>query len=170
MTRNSELAVAVGSFEETLRALGVTSRRKGLRRPRELGRRAALAAAAGLVWRNALGRLLTRDEVQELLGIRSRQGVSDLVRRGRLLALPSDRGTHEFPAFQLDAAAGRIHPGAPRAVAELRRAFASPFTVASWFVTPQPALDGSTPAEWLERGRPEETLVEAARRTASAAA
>lgn len=163
---NRELAIAADAFGETLRELGVGTRRRGLRKPKELGRRAALLAAADMLWRHRLGRLLTREELQEVLGLRSRQAVSDLVRRGRLLALPTERGTNEFPAFQLDVARGRVHPAVPGALRELRRAFEDPLTVASWFVTRQDLL-GMEPAEWLARELPDETLVEAARRAAA---
>lgn len=163
---NKELAVAVESFGETLQELGLKSRRRGLRNPRDLGRRAALMAASDLVWRNHLGRLLTRDETQELLGLKSRQAVSDLVKRGRLLALPARRGTKEFPAFQFDVEQGRVYAAVPRALEVLRHAFVDPFTAASWFVTDQDLL-GTTPAEWLHGRLDDETLVEAAARAAA---
>ncbi len=164
--RNRETAVAAEAFADTLRQLGVTGRRSGLRNARELGRRAALMVAADSVWGNHLGRLLTREEVQEILGLKTRQAVSDLVKRGRLLALPTQARTYEYPAFQLDVEAGRVYAGVAAALRELRRGFVSPYTTASWFVSPDDLL-GTTPAEWLRRRLPEETLVEAARRAAA---
>ncbi len=164
---NREMAVAVESFAETLRQMGLKSRRTGLTKPRELGRRAALSVAADVVWRNHLGRLLTRDEAQELLGIGTRQGIHDLVKRGRLLALPTERGTLEFPAFQFDVARREVFPVVKPAIEELRPAFDDDaFAIASWFVSPNDLLGSATPADWM-RGRDDDLLLEAARRTAA---
>jgi hypothetical protein len=164
---NRELAVAINTFGETLQQLGISGRERGLREPGELGRRAALLAAADLVWRRELGRLLTRAEAQKLLNLGSRQAISDLVKRNRLLALPTQRGTYEYPAFQFDVERGRIHPVVPRLLKTLGAAFVSPFSIASWFTSPNSLLGGSTPAEWIHTGEPEAPLIEAAERTAS---
>ena len=162
------MAVADESFRETLEQLGVRSRRTGLRRPRELGRRAALAAASDAIWRRTLGPLLTRDAVQEILRVKSRQGIHDLIKRGRILALPTTSGTYEFPAFQFDVASGRVYGVVPHALAELRRAFDDDaYSAASWFVSPQDLLDARTPAEWMREGGPDAPVVEEARRAAA---
>jgi hypothetical protein len=166
---NRETAVAVDAFREALEELGV-NRRRGLTRPREFGRRAALDAASELLFRNSLERLLTRDEVQELLRVKTRQAVHDLVRRGQLIALPTKSGTHVYPAFQIDAARGRPYRAVAPAVAHLRSAFEGPMTIAGWFVSANELLDGATPAQWLARSGSDELLVEAARRDAGAAA
>jgi hypothetical protein len=42
--------------------------------------------------------------------------------------------------------------------------------IASWAMTPQPELEGSTPATWIESGAPFDPLVDAAHRAAAALA
>lgn len=130
----------------------------------ELGERAALLAVAGQVWRRHLGPLLTSGDLQKLGG-RSRQAVHELVARRRLLALPS-RGGNLFPAFQVDRR-GRPRPGLAEVLAAFEGAAESPYTVASWFETPQPLLDERTPAEWLVAGDDPQRLLGAARRAAA---
>ena len=130
----------------------------------ELGERAALLAVAGQVWRRHLGPLLTSGDLQKLGG-RSRQAVHELVARRRLLALPS-RGGNLFPPFQVDRR-GRPRPGLAEVLAAFEGAVESPYTVASWFETPQPLLDERTPAEWLVAGDDPERLLQAARRAAA---
>lgn len=130
----------------------------------ELGERAALLAVAGQVWRRHLGPLLTSGDLQKLGG-RSRQAVHELVARRRLLALPS-RGGNLFPPFQVDRR-GRPRSGIAEVLAAFEGAVESPYTVASWFETPQPLLDERTPAEWLVAGDDPERLLQAARRAAA---
>lgn len=130
----------------------------------ELGERAALLAVAGQVWHRHLGPLLTTGDLQKLGG-RSRQAVHELVARRRLLALPA-RGGKLFPAFQVDRR-GRPLPGVADVLAAFEGATESPYTVASWFRTPQPLLDERTPAEWLVAGDDPARLLQAARRTAA---
>ena len=117
-----------------------------------LGRRGALLAAADAIWTRRFGLLFDRQQAQEILGIRSRQAASQLVKRCRLLALPRSDGRLAHPAFQFSPS-GRPY----EAVAAILEAFApadlSRYTLAGWFVTPQRLLGGATPAEWLRRGR-----------------
>ena len=168
---NKELAVAVNAFAETLEELGVTSRRRGLTKPKEMGRRAALGTAAEAIFRQKLGRLLTRDEAQELLGVRTRQAIHDLVKRGRLIAIPTRSGSYVYPAFQIDVGRGRAYPAVGAAITELRKAFdRDSMTIAGWFVSENELLEDMTPAEWLRTGGAGDLVVEAARRDAGAAA
>jgi hypothetical protein len=157
------LATAAETFERTLEELGVSERDVG--DPAELGRRAALLAAAEGLWSKRLGPLLRREQVQELLGVGSRQAVSQLAKRRRLLALPhDDRLT--FPAFQFSPN-GRPYEAMPTILAAFEDAGVSPYTIASWFTTPQRLLGRVTPATWLRRERDSERVVEAARRSAA---
>jgi hypothetical protein len=163
---NNALATAATAFEQALYDLGFSGDEAELGDAAELGRRGALLAVSEVVWRRRLGPLLDSRQVRELLGGMTRQAVSDLAKRGRLLALPDERECLRFPAFQF----GRV--GRPLlGVAEIRRIFApaeiSPYTVASWFVTPQPLLDDTPPAQWLADGRDPTLAIEAARRTAA---
>ncbi len=160
-------AVASESFREALDELGLTRRTAELGDPRELGRRAALIAAAEAAWKEHLGPLLEAKQVRELLGVRTRQAVSDLRSRGRLLGLARQDGRIVYPAFQFGPA-GRPFQELPEILGLLgERAGLDPWTVASWFVTPQVLLEGVTPAEWLRRKREPERVVRAARRTAA---
>jgi hypothetical protein len=161
MTR--ALAAAAETFEQTLEELGVSERELG--DPQELGRRAALLATADALWRKRVGPTFRRDHVQQLLGVGSRQAVSQLAKRHRLLALPRDEGM-VFPAFQFSAS-GRPYDAMPAILAAFEEADVSPYTVASWFTTPQRLLGRATPATWLRRGRDRERVVEAARRSAA---
>ena len=134
--------------------------------PAELGERAALLVVAQSSWQRHLGTLFETSEVQALLGVGTRQAVSDRARRGGLLMLPTADGRRHYPAFQFGPA-GKPYAVLPRLLAVFSEAEVSPSTVASWFRTPQALLDDATPARWMGEGRPEETLVEAARRTAA---
>jgi hypothetical protein len=153
--------------EEAYRAAPEGSLPEGaLGDPRELGERAALLALAESAWRQHLGALLDAHEVQTLLHVGTRQAVSDRARRGGILALPTSAGRVYYPAFQFGPG-GRPFPAVPRVLSIFARAEASPWTVASWFRTPQELLEGLTPAAWLGHGRSEERLLEAARRAAA---
>jgi hypothetical protein len=55
----------------------------------------------------------------------------------------------------------------PAILAAFQDADVSPYTIASWFTTPQRLLGGVTPATWLRRGRDGDRVVEAARRSAA---
>ena len=134
--------------------------------PRELGERAALLAVAEMAWSRHLGVLLDTHQVQALLGVGTRQAVSDRARRGGLLALPTSSGRVFFPAFQFGPG-GQPHPALPKVLAVFAAAEVSPWTIASWFRTGQALLDGSTPADWMGQGKGEDRLLEAARRTAA---
>lgn len=158
------LATAAEMFERTLEELGVSERDVG--DPAELGRRGALLAAADAVWAKRLGPLFTREQVQELLGVRSRQAVSQLAKRRGLLALPTRDDRLNFPAFQFSPS-GRPYEELPRILELFDEAALSPYTIASWFVAPQRLLKGATPASWLRRGGDPERAVEAARRSAA---
>jgi hypothetical protein len=159
------LATAAKSFQRTLSELGITGDEEELEDLPALGRRAALLAASDLVWHKHLGPLYSSKQVRELMGRGTRQSVSELARRRRLLALPQDDGLLAFPAFQFRPGGRRLR-GLERILESFEGAVETPYTIASWFVTPEPLLEGKTPAEWLRRGRPEAPALEAARRYA----
>lgn len=162
-------SAAAAAFEETLLELGIADGDPEIGDARTLGRRGALLAVAGTVWRRHLGPLLTTRQVAELLGVGSRQAVHDRVRRHRLLALPTDEHELAYPAFQFNEK-GQPHAAIGMVLGAFADALLSPHTVASWFITPQAALDDATPAAWMAEGRDTERLVAAARRSASRAA
>ena len=162
----TSLAAAAAAFEEALEDLGFADPEAELGDLRELGRRAALLVAADAVWGRHLGPLLDGKQVQQLLGVRTRQASHDLMKRGRLLGLPTQNGRLGFPAFQF-ADDGRPYPALPAILDQFAGAVVSPYTVASWFVTPQALLGGETPAGWLRLGRGSDVVEEAARRSAA---
>jgi hypothetical protein len=119
---------------------------------------------AEAAWRNHLGPLLDAKQVQELMGVRTRQAVSDLRTRHRILGLTRQDGRVVYPAFQFGPG-GRPFADLPEILRILSEQSADPWTVASWFVTPQALLVDQTPAVWLRRGNEPERLLRAARRT-----
>jgi hypothetical protein len=161
----ASLAAAAKSFQRTLSELGITGEEEELEDLPALGRRAALLATSDVVWHKHLGPLYTSKQVRELMGRGTRQSVSELVRRRRLLALPQPDGRLAFPAFQFGPG-GRRLAGLESILELFEGAVKTPYTVASWFVTPEPLLDEATPAEWLRRGRSKAPALEAARRYA----
>lgn len=164
---NARFATALRAFEETLESLDLDEGQLSSEASQaQLGRRAALVAAAEAAWTNQLGPLYGWQEVAELLGsIRTRQGVNDLARRGRLLGLPMKRGQVLYPAFQF--VGGRPVDGLSDVLAILGPAPLSPWSLASWFTTPQDELEGETPVARLARVGADDDILTAARRTAS---
>lgn len=159
-------SAAAEAFEETLASLGVDASHLNRREARSLGRRAALLAVADTVWGRHLGPVLNTHDVVELLGVSTRQAVSDRVRRHRILALPAGERELSYPAFQFSGS-GTPYPVVARVLEVFAGTDTSPHTVASWFVTPQRDLDGETPAAWMADGRDDDVLVAAARRSAA---
>ena len=156
---------AARAFRETLARLEIEGE-PGLGDPGAFGRRAAILAAADVLWRRRLGRLLTSEEVRQVLGVGTRQAVSDFVKRRRLLAIRGADGRLLFPAFQFSAT-GRPLPALEAVLAAFARAGVDELTVGSWFTSPQDLLEGRTPADWLQSGGADALVIEAARRTAS---
>jgi hypothetical protein len=158
----SQAAEAAESFEQTLADLGVGEGDAAIDDPAALGRRAALLAASEVLWERHLGPLYSTNQVRELMGIGSRQAISERVKRRRLLAVPGSDGRPLFPAFQF--AGRRLLPGLAAILDVFQGAVESQYTLASWFVTPEPLLEERTPAEWLrKRGTTERALQAASR-------
>ncbi|MHB8295385.1 MAG: hypothetical protein ACYDH5_12320 [Acidimicrobiales bacterium] len=74
-----------------------------------------------------------------------------------------------LPEFQFRSQGG-TYPTLTDALQVLRGARMRPKTLASWFHSSQPELDGKTPLEWLRQHRSREVLLSAARHTAGALA
>jgi hypothetical protein len=157
--------VAAKAFRETLRGLDLPESDPALKDPEKLGRQAALSALAGAIWRKQIGPTLGTREVQEQIGVTTRQAVSDLVKRRRLLALETEQRQLRYPLFQF-APQGRPYPQIPEILEIFHEAAADPYTIASWFSSPQRLLRGRTPAAWLRAGHDPELIIEAARRMA----
>lgn len=134
---------------------------------RELGRRAADAALAPLIWGEAVGERWDTSETAEFLGV-TRQALHDRLKRGTLLGVPG-RGVTWFPIWQFDLVDRRVRP----VVAELLQVFRSmdrplePVEIASWAKVPQSDLNDVAPGDWVAEGRPDQTVVTAARHSAA---
>ncbi|HZO28404.1 MAG TPA: hypothetical protein VFH48_20700 [Chloroflexota bacterium] len=160
------IAAAAAAFEETLEELGLSGFEVELDDPEGLGRRAALLVAAGAVWDRHLGTMLDSRQVQELLRVQTRQAVNDLMKRGRLLGLPVKARRWAFPSFQFSGS-GRPYAVLPDVLAAFDGVVATPYTIASWFVSPHRLLDDQTPVEWLSAGGDAELVRQAADRSAA---
>lgn len=163
----STYGAALRAFEDTLERLDLDEEKLADPAVQErLGRRAALLVTSELTWAEHLGPLFDWKAVASVLGtVGTRQGINDLAKRGRLLGLPTKTGKLLYPAFQL--AGGRTLPGLPDVLAVLGESGASPWTQASWFVTPQPELDELTPALHLMRVGHDDAVMLSARRAAA---
>ena len=125
----------------------------------EVGRRAALQAVAGSIWRDEIGPFYDTDGVMDLLGGISKQAVHDRVRRHRLLALRTGNGRLVYPAAQFTGR--RVVDGLGAVLDVLVPDETEAWAVAAWLTTPDPALDGLTPVAALADRR--DDVVAAAR-------
>src|SRR3954471_24785516 len=98
-----------------------------------------MGASAEAVWGRHLGPLFDVEQVKALLG--SRQDVSDLAERGRLLVLDASGDRQLYPAFQFGPD-GRPYPELASVLAAFEGAIETPYTLASWLVSPQDLLEG----------------------------
>jgi hypothetical protein len=117
-------------------------------------------------WLQVLGPLLDIEQARDLLRLESKERVRDLSASGQLLTLDSPEGHELYPAFQFGAS-GHPYPEIARVIEIFTGIVATPYTIASWLVSPQDLLEGETPAAWLRSGRDREILFEAARRSAA---
>ena len=137
--------VAAAAFAETLRE----QRGVDALTPEDaeaLGRRAAELVGSGLDWYEHVGEVVDVHQAQAVLRVGTRQAVYDLVKRHRLLGLRRSGGAMAIPTFQIDPTTGRPFRAVPPILAMFAEAGVDPYTVASWFNTPQVELDGETPA------------------------
>jgi hypothetical protein len=156
---------AAKAFEEALEEFSLPEDAPELEDPAALGRRAALLAVAEISWGQVLGPLLDVEQAQTILNVKSRQAVSDLAKRGRLLALGDSGGRKLYPAFQFSST-GRPYPEIQKVLEIFSGVVETPYTIASWFVSPQDLLEGETPVAWLRSRRDPEFVFEAAKRSA----
>jgi hypothetical protein len=138
--------LAMKAFESTLTRLKLPELSDPAEQER-LGRRAALLATSEIVWDKHLGPMYGWSDVAEILGtVRTRQGVSDLAKRKRLLALPASGGRVLYPAFQFHGS--RTIPGLHDVLVEFDTVI-TPWTIASWFQSHQDELGGESPVSYL---------------------
>lgn len=131
-----------------------------------LGREAAQAAWAPILWRAAVGDTWNTTVAAEFLRV-TRQALHKRVQSGTVLALPG-RGTNEFPVWQFDPETRLVRHAVAGMVGAFRRADdqVSPLTIASWAHAPNRQLEGMAPCDWVSAGRDEETVIAAASRDA----
>ncbi len=163
---NAALDTAAASFKATLRELGLSGDEPELGDAARLGQRAALAAAAGALWQRQLGPLLDMRQAQQMLGVRSRQAVHDLIQRRRVLGLATEDRRTLVPVFQFSEA-GRPYEAIPLILRVFGEAEATGWTVGSWITTPNPELGGETPIGWIRAGCNLEDVLDAARAAAA---
>ncbi len=124
----------------------------------EAARAAAVVTARSHVSRNALlADALSTTDAGRMLHL-TRQGVTERIKRGDLLAVRAGR-SYRLPPWQFDgAAADGLVPGLP---AVLHVLAVSPLAQASWLTRPSPYLDGETPLAALKEGNVETVVAEA---------
>jgi len=113
------LAEAAKTFEQTLGELGITGKEREVD-PSALGRRAALLAASEVVWHKHLGPMYSSKQVREVMGRGTRQSVSELAKRGRLIALPEEGRSPGVPRLPVRTH-GRATAGAGADPRDLQR-------------------------------------------------
>ncbi len=124
-------------------------------------RRAGMLAAAGAVWENELGPMLSSAQVRELLGDVSRQRVDELLRSHRLIGLRDSSGRRRFPLFQFKD--GRPIELLIAAYWTVGEGMVDEWSAASWCVAGDEALGGESPAQWARVGGDPERLLRVAR-------
>jgi hypothetical protein len=127
--------------------------------------RAGILAAAGTSWENELGPLVSSADVRQLLGDVSRQRVDELLRARRLIGLRDRAGRRRFPLFQF--VDGQPIDALIVAYWTVADGAANQWTAASWCVSPDPALQGTSPAQWAKARKDPERLLTVARQDAA---
>ena len=125
----------------------------------------ASAETPEAIWREHLGPLLDAEAARTQLGLGSREELSNLARSGQLLALETKGHAKLYPAFQFTSR-GKPYKDLASLLDLFAGAAESPYTVASWMVSPNPVLEGQSPIAWMRSGRALAPLHEAARRSA----
>lgn len=111
---------------------------------------AATAIDTAAIWHEVLGPVYDTETVAELLGggrAVSRQAVS----KRALLALRTGSGRVVYPAFQFDES-GAVITGVAEVVRIMATTSLSSWTLAAWFVSPEPDLSGERPIDALRAG------------------
>ena len=109
------------------------------------------------VWETELGPVYDTDGVAQILGGDQAPVSRQAVSKRKLLALRTGSGKVVYPAFQFDED-GSVVSGVADVVKTLEPTQLSPWTLASWFTSPEPDLDGQTPIVALRAGGKEAVL------------
>ena len=89
------------------------------------------------VWERHLGPMYDAEQAKSALGVSNRQAVSDLAKRGRLLAVDA-AGGKRYPAFQFGKG-GRPYLDLVAILKCFTGVVENPYTIASWLVSPNTA-------------------------------
>jgi len=132
--------------------------------PQTAGRRAAVQTAASLAWNEAVGPFYDTDGARAALGGVSKQAVSGRVSGRRLLGLRlasdgSGRDRMVYPVWQFSGQVLRALPRVLEVAGYDPQRPTTGWTIAVWLTTPDPRLEGLTPAEVLARGHSDRVLV-----------
>ena len=131
-------------------------------------RRAALAAAAGTVWEDAVGPLLSSEQTRGLWV--SRQRLSQLAGQQQLIALRERSGKRVYPGWQFGEDARPLDALVSAHHLLVDRGAMSEWSAASWAVHEHPELDDRSPRDWAAADQDAERLMLVARRDAAASA
>lgn len=153
-------------FAQRLRERAISWERHGLTAPPVDEMLDRVIALLPLAAPNALdaeiGPFYDTASVETLLGGVSKQAVEARRKKHTILAAKTTDGRWAYPTFQFTGS--DVDPALVPAIQAFRNAPA--WSVAAWFVTPNPDLDDATPLEWARNGRPTDTLTSSAQRTA----
>lgn len=127
---------------------------------------AAVPSAAGSAWADAVGPFYDTDGACAALGGVSEQALRGRVNARQLLGLRlapdgSGRDRMVYPTWQFDGPLLRVLPPVLTAAGYDPQRPATGWTIAAWFTTPDPRLDGLTPAQALAAGHPDRVLAAA---------
>jgi hypothetical protein len=112
---------------------------------------AARAVAARSAWDAALGPLLDRQELLNLLDLDGERFAA-LLDSGNVVTLTDRSGVTRFPAFQfVDGGPNPALTAAHRVL--IREGHVNPWSAAAWLMAPHPDLEGRTPAQWASEHR-----------------
>lgn len=107
-----------------------------------------------------IGPFYRSDQVVRLLGI-TRQAVHDRTHKGGLVAAQTAESTWVYPTFQFE---GRhLVVGLKAVLKEFDLSETDRWAVAAWWVSPDAALRGLSPLEWIRAGRDLDRVLSLAR-------
>lgn len=133
----SESTSETGRVEEEARDVLTEAERRGARMRFEL-----VGAEGGAVDSARFGKLLGRIDEQE---------VEDLREAGEVLAFPVGCGEHLYPLWQVRS--GAPMAGLPEVLGSFGGVADDPWMQATFFLSPEPRLDGRRPLDVLREGR-----------------
>jgi len=106
-----------------------------------------------------VGPFWTRLEATEDLGCTD----DCLLGRGDVLRIGARLSQEVYPAFQFEH--HHVREDIAAVVTLLLRNDVTGAVISDWLVYPNPDLGGKTPLDWLDRGQPEKTVLDSARRS-----